>query len=172
MRNLISVVFGILVLAVTAQRGGAQTTSVWTDDALPAGAGTGSSGGDAWTWVTSNPAPYSGTKAHQSTISAGLHDHLFNWASATLQVNTGDTLFCYVYLGPSNPPTEIMLSWNADNWEHRAYWGANSINYGTDGTTSRHYMGPLPPTGQWVRLEVPASAVAMEGQTAIGMGFS
>jgi hypothetical protein len=142
------------------------------DDTLPAGAGTGSSGGDGWNWVTTNPAPFSGAKAHQSNLASGLHDHLFNWAGATLPVNTGDTLFCYVYLGPSNPPTEIMLSWNADNWEHRAYWGANSINYGTDGTTGRHYMGPLPQTGQWVRLEVPASAVGMEGQTAIGMGFS
>src|SRR5436305_7337478 len=112
MRNLFSLVFGIVVLAVSAHRGGAQTTTVWMDDALPAGAGTGSSGGDGWSWVTSNPSPYSGTKAHQSTLSAGLHDHLFNWATGTLQVNTGDTLFCYVYLGPSNPPTEIMLSWN------------------------------------------------------------
>ena len=142
------------------------------DDALPAGAGTGSSGGDGWNWVTSNPSPYSSTKAHQSNLASGLHDHLFNWATAAMPVNTGDTLFCYVYLGSSNPPTEIMLSWNADNWEHRAYWGANNITYGTDGTASRHYMGPLPTSGQWVRLEVPASAVGMEGQTAIGMGFS
>lgn len=40
-----------------------------------------------------------------------------------------------------------MLSWNADGWEHRAYWGANSINYGTDGSASRHFAGPLPATG-------------------------
>ena len=65
-----------------------------------------------------------------------------------------------------------MLSWNADGWEHRAYWGSNAINYGTDGTAGRHYVGPLPASGQWVRLEVSASVVGLEGQTLSGMGFS
>ena len=50
-----------------------------------------------------------------------------------------------------------MLSFFADNWEHRAYWGANTINYGTDGTASRKSMGALPAKGEWVRLEVSAA---------------
>jgi len=25
-----------------------------------------------------------------------------------------------------------MLSFNGSNWEHRAYWGANTITYGTN----------------------------------------
>jgi hypothetical protein len=149
----------------------AAATVVWVDDALPTGASGGGSAGDSWNWVSS-PAPYSGTVAHQSAIAAGLHEHYFSWSSATLSVATGDTLFTYVYLDPANPPTELMLSWSADNWEHRAYWGANSITYGADGTASRRYIGALPPTGQWVRLEVPASAVALEGQTITGMSFS
>ena len=33
-------------------------------------------------------------------------------------------------------------------------------------------MGALPPTGQWVRLEVPASLVGLEGRTLNGMAFS
>ena len=45
-----------------------------------------------------------------------------------------------------------MLQWNDGSWEHRAYWGANTISYGSDGTASRHYMGPLPAAGQWARL--------------------
>ena len=44
--------------------------------------------------------------------------------------------------------TVMMLAWAAGNWEHRAYWGANKISYGTDGTASRRYMGALPQTGQ------------------------
>jgi len=145
---------------------------VWVEDALPAGAGGGAGGGDAWTWVTSNPGPYSGASAHQSSLGAGLHEHYFNWATTTLSVNAGETLFTYVYLDPANPPRQLMLSWNADSWEHRAYWGANLISYGTDGTAGRRYMGPLPAVGQWVRLEVPASQVGLEGQTLTGMGFS
>lgn len=147
-------------------------STVWFEDALPTGAGPGSTGGDSWNWVSATPAPFSGTKAHQSSLAAGLHEHFFNWATATLTVNAGETLITYVYLDPANPPRELMLCWNADNWEHRAYWGANLINYGTDGTAGRRYMGPLPAAGQWVRLEIPASQVGLEGRTLIGMGFS
>jgi hypothetical protein len=65
-----------------------------------------------------------------------------------------------------------MLQWNNGTWEHRAYWGANSIGYGADGTTSKHYMGALPPAGQWVQLRVAASDVGLEGSVLKGMAFS
>ncbi len=66
-----------------------------------------------------------------------------------------------------------MLQWNENgNWEHRAYWGANNIGLGVDGTASRRYMGPLPPAGQWVRLEVPTGDVGLEFKTINGMAFS
>jgi hypothetical protein len=148
------------------------TETVWFDDATPAGAGTGVGGNDAWNWITSGPAPFSGTKAHQSNLASGLHEHFFSWAGQTLSVATGEKLLAYVYIDPANPPATIMLSWLADNWEHRAYWGANNINYGTDGTNSRRSMGPIPIAGQWARLEVPASAVGLEGATVTGMSFS
>ncbi len=150
----------------------ASGSSAWVDDALPAGASGTGSGGDTWNWVTASPAPYSGTKAHQSALANGLHEHSFNWASATMPVAAGDVLYAYIYLDPANPPTEIMISWLADNWEHRAYWGANSINYGKDGTASRRKAGDLPATGKWVRLEVPASQVGLEGKTVKGMSFA
>jgi hypothetical protein len=141
---------------------------VWIDDALPAGATPGSN----WNWVSTDPAPYSGGLAHQSTLAAGFHQHYFVNA-APLTVQTGDTLFAFVYLDPANPPNEIMLSWYTGGaWVHNAYWGANLINVGTNGTASRRYMGALPPTGQWVRLEIPASAVGLEGAAVSGMAFS
>ena len=33
-------------------------------------------------------------------------------------------------------------------------------------------MGPLPPPGRWVRLEVPAATVGLEGQIVAGMAFT
>ena len=146
--------------------------TVWVDDAVPAGATALAGGGDAWNWISANPAPFSGAKAHQSTLVPGLHEHYFNSATATLSVATGDVLFAYVYLDPANPPSEIMLHWYDGSWEHRAYWGANLITYGGNNTAGRHYMGPLPAAGQWVRLNVPASAVALEGSTLSGMDYS
>lgn len=143
--------------------------TVWFDDSLPAGAITVGT----WTFVSSAPAPYSGSQAHQSTLAAGIHQHYFRNASQTLSINTGDTLFTYVYLDPANPPSEIMLQWRqGTSWNHRAYWGANIINWGSDGTASRRYMGPLPAAGGWVRLEVPANAVGLEGRILNGMAFT
>jgi len=133
----------------------------------------GSDGGDAWAWVSSNPAPFSGTLAHQSRVASGEHQHFFFNASATLDVTVGDTLFVYVYLDPANPPSEVMLQWHdGTNWEHRAYWGANQIPWGTNGSASRRSMGTLPAAGQWVRLEVPAALVGMEGRTLKGMAYT
>jgi Glycosyl hydrolase family 9/Cellulase N-terminal ig-like domain len=146
----------------------------WVNGALPAGAVTGADGGDSWTWVTSNPTPYSAPADHQSVVAAGLHDHWFNNATATLAISTGDSLFAYVYLDPANPPTEVMLMWtdSTGSAEHRAYWGPNEIPWGVNGTANNYPVGPLPATGQWVRLTVPASAVGLEGSTLTGIRFA
>ena len=53
------------------------TNIVWFDDSLPAGAVQGADGGDAWTWVTNNPAPFSGASAHRSELNPKLHQHYF-----------------------------------------------------------------------------------------------
>jgi hypothetical protein len=146
---------------------------VWVDDAVPTGATADVDGGDVWNWVSSNPAPFSGRLAHQSVVAAALHQHYFKDATATLTIGTGDTLYAYVYLDPNHMPDEIMLQWNdGSSWEHRAYWGANNIGYGTSGTVSRRYLGPLPAAGQWVQLKVPARQVGLEGKTVNGMGFA
>ena len=145
---------------------------VWFDDSLPLGAIPGADGGDAWNWVTNNPAPVSGSMAHQSSPGAASHQHFFDYATATFGVNTGDVLFAYVYLDAANPPLEVMLQWNAESWEHRAHWGANLNQYGVEGTASRRHMGALPAAGQWTRLEVPANLVGLEGATLEGMAFT
>jgi len=67
-----------------------------------------------------------------------------------------------------------MLQWNDGSWAHRAYWGANLVTngFGTNGTVSRQFMGALPAVGQWVRLEVPASVVGLEGHSINGIAFT
>jgi Zn-dependent metalloprotease len=148
----------------------------WVDDAMPVGATTAPAGATppgSWNWVSASPAPYSGTTAHQSILADGIHQHYFVNATAPLQVQAGDILYAYVYLDPDNPPGEVMLQWNSGgSWEHRAYWGADLIDWGISGTESRRYMGPLPATGEWVRLEIPASAVGLDGAAINGMAFT
>jgi hypothetical protein len=111
-------------------------------------------------------------KAHQSALVPGYHDHTFQQASDAMTVASGDILFVYVYLDPANSPREIMLSWFDGSWEHRAFWGESLIPYGTYGTASLRPMGGLPSAGGWVRLEVPASLVGLEGKSVTAMSFS
>ncbi len=144
---------------------------VWVDDSIPLGGNDGSSV-TPWTWVTNNPTPFSATRASQSASESGIHQQYFQSVTNTLVIHTNDTLICYAYLDPTNTPGEVMLQWNDGSWEHRAYWGANSIPWGANATAARHYMGALPPTGQWVRLEVPAGVVELEGHTLNGMAFT
>ena len=151
---------------------------IWFDDTLPTGAVTHTDD-EGWYWVDANPGAFSGSKSHQSrnfgqsNIGSGIHKHYFEGATVTLPLNLGDKLFSYVFLDINNMPREIMLEWkDASGWEHRAYWGANTINAGTDGTNSRRYMGAIPKPGQWVKLEVPASIVGLEGAALNGMAFT
>jgi YD repeat-containing protein len=145
--------------------------SVWVEDALPLGA---TAGGDySWNWVSASPAPFSGALAHQSAVVAGMHQHYFSGATSSLPINDGESFFVYVYLDPANLPSEIMLQWNdGGGWEHRAYWGANNISSGVNGTDSRRYLGPLPTAGEWMRLDIAASQVGLEGHAVSGMAFA
>jgi hypothetical protein len=156
-------------------------STVWFDDALPAGAvpwpdDTATGGVDeSWNWVSANPTPHSGTASHQSSIVAAtnIRQHYFLNATSTLQIGVGDLLYAWVYLDQANMPSEIMLQWNdGTSWEHRAYWGANTMGWGQDGTPSGMNMGRMPPAGSWVKLVVPAHAVGLEGKTVSGMAFT
>jgi RHS repeat-associated protein len=175
--------------------GGSGAELVWFDDSLPAGAVPAASGGDSWNWVSSSPEPqsgsvshisniadwsnwspppYSGNVSHQSNISSGFHQHQYFSSPTPIPVRSGGTLYAYIYIDPENIPQQVMLQWGTytDGWEHRAYWGDNIIELGTYGTASRRYMGPLPSAGGWVRLEVPASEVGLEGMTVGAMAFT
>jgi RHS repeat-associated protein len=148
--------------------------TVWVDDAVPAGATQIDETGlvAPWTWTTGNPGAFSGAQAHQSVSATGLHQHYFYDAMTLFAVNSGDTLVAYIYMDAANAPTEIMLQWRASgSWEHRAYWGANNIFPGVESPANK-YLGALPAAGQWVRLEVTASLVGLEGTALDGMAFT
>jgi hypothetical protein len=148
-----------------------KTEGVWIEGELPAGA-VPVGERDGWNWLSTDPVPLFGTVAHQSSALTGMHQHLFTNATETMWLDPGEILFAYIYLDPIQSPGEVMLQWNDGSWEHRAYWGSNNIGFGVDGTASRRFMGPLPQAGQWVRLEVPAELVGLEGREVSGMAFT
>jgi hypothetical protein len=153
---------------------GPDDRTAWVFNEIPAG---GVSGGVAedWNWIEGDPVPTSEAAfVHQSSLASGMHQHYFYNSTDKLTVNAGDKLYAWAYLDPVNPPTSVMLQWfeSSTGFEHRAFWGQNQIGFGVTGTNSRRYMGPLPVTGEWVLLEVPASMVGLEGATISGMAFT
>ena len=148
-----------------------RTETVWVEDRLPEGA-TPMGDGEGWTWIRTQPEPLSGKLTHRSILAPGMHQHYFRGAKTSLLVSVGDRLFAHVYLDPAHMPRQVMLQWNDGSWDHRAYWGESLLQWGTDNTPSRQFMGPLPPPGQWVRLEVSAASVGLEGRLINGMAFT
>lgn len=143
---------------------------VWLEDEVPAG--TTPSGDQPWTFVQEPHPVFSGTYSHVGE-SKGRGQHFFQSAKSPLLIKDSDVLFSHVYLDPENPPKEIMLQWNDGDWNHRAYWGADKIDWGTKNSPSRRHMGSLPPLGQWVRLEVPAKHVGLKkGSKVTGWAFT
>jgi mono/diheme cytochrome c family protein len=145
---------------------------VWVDDTLPPGAA--SKEDVPWDFVGKPDHPVYSGRGSLASKARGVRQFVFEDAGAKLVVGEGDVLFAHVYLDPKNPPREVMLQWHtAGNWSHRAYWGANAIAFGKDGTPERLPMGKLPEAGGWVRLEVPVDRLKMAPGTVIdGWAFT
>jgi len=144
------------------------TEFVWIEDSVPEGGR--AQGG--WQFVTKPKPVFSGEKSSTRTAK-GLSQHFFDQAKTPLKVADGDVFFCYVYLDAKNPPKEIMLQFNDGSWDHRAYWGADSIDWGKKDSPSRFSKGVLPEKAKWVRLEVPVSEVGLKAGSMInGWAFT
>jgi hypothetical protein len=115
-----------------------------------------------------------GRNAHTDPVAAGaVHGHQFQNAPNPFRAEAGEHFFAYVYVMPDQRPDTIMLQWqDAAGWEHRAFWGDDKIPGGTLGSASKRYIGPIPPAGEWVRLEVPAALVELEGKDVRGVAFN
>jgi len=148
---------------------------VWIDDEIPNGAKPAVSGGaPKWEFVTDPPHPVLSGRKSTRRKAKEIAQHFFTDAKQPLTLHAGDILFAYVYIDPKDPPKEIMLQFNDGDWEHRAYWGENKIDWGKDGTASRRKMsGKLPEPGKWVRLEVPIDKVGLKpGDKLNGWAFT
>jgi hypothetical protein len=144
---------------------------VWIEDDAPAGAQL--QGDSPWEFVTAPDHPvHSGTKSTRRK-GAAMSQHFFTGVNPGLKIGAGDKLFAYCYLDPADPPKTVMLQFNDGSWNHRAFWGEDRIAFGAGDVPEHRMMGPLPPTGQWVRLEVDAAHVGLAaGAELNGWAFS
>ncbi len=132
-------------------------------DDTPAGAPWGSDS-DASTWTFQQEASGSQSFTIQSPAANGYHN-LHVTGLPAMPIAAGDNLFAYVLLDACNPTDEVAVTWNGTQG---AYWGTP---HGWE--TGYAYMGPIPGTaGTWTRLEVPATAVNMAGQSLTALQFT
>jgi hypothetical protein len=141
----------------------AQVEHPWFEDKLPFGA---SQEGN-WSWERRQ-----NNHVHTEPVALGTHGHWFQGDPVGHPVAPGDVLYAYAWIDPQHPPETLLVQWHdGEGWEHGAYWGADRIKEGKANTPARRRQGDLPPAGKWVRLEVPAKAVGLEGKTLRGMAF-
>jgi len=131
---------------------------VWFDDAIPPGVS--QSGG--WSWDSSQRA--SGSVSSVNPIATSVHDRYFAHTTSPLMPGDADIVFVYALIDPCNPPREIMVAWVDGNGDHRGYWGEDLLQRG-----GRIRIGDLPPAGEWVRLEMPATRSSLNGRTIHGL---
>ncbi len=113
------------------------------------------------------PPPAGG--GHRSTLADGLHEHGFEAAEETFSLAAGgDVLSAWVYLDPDHPPRSLMLQWRAAEQVRSVWWGEDLID---PDDASRVAGGALPAPGQWLRVEVPAAVLDLDGATLDGMVF-
>ncbi|MBI4362498.1 MAG: hypothetical protein HY558_04920, partial [Euryarchaeota archaeon] len=151
-------------------------STVWWDDTVPGktcAAGCTLTG--TWTWA--GTPLYNGSASVTSGAAWGAHNSTWTNTSggSWLNITAQSILQAWVYLNPADPPREILLAFNASDsssWEHRAYWGEDLLDGGIVDNTSRRYMGPLPATGRWVRLEIPALLLGLENRSVNGLNMS
>jgi hypothetical protein len=152
----------------------APVITVWVDDDFPAGAKPQFNGGTPPTqWIESKDGPVHRGKRALKRTASGLAQDFFNTTNA-LTVGPAARFYAHVYLDPASPPKAIMLQFHSNGWEHRANWGdPQAISYGAGNPKARTEMGPLPPAGQWVRLEVEAAQVGLKaGDKVTGFAFT
>jgi len=163
---------------------------VWIDDDPPTGSILEATH-DTWTngtWVTSNPTPNTGARAHKHWDSdpnptQKYRQRSFKNPTTSMLVKPGDTLFAWVYINANSlyKPDTLVLQWYEEQsgWEHRAYWGVDIrpeliANFPGASMNSQGWraMGNVPNPGSgWVKLEIPASHVGLEGKLVKGMAF-
>jgi hypothetical protein len=145
---------------------------VWLDDDLPEGWKISASPGAPTTFVTNGPVtPFRGQRALRRQDPGRAQD-VAEGPAHRIVLPQQPRLFAHVFLDPSDPPQAIMLQYRKGDWKHRAVWGDyDVIDWGAPQTTERVHQGPLPASGQWIRLEVPAETLGLAAGDELG-GFA
>lgn len=119
------------------------------------------------------PVPVPAGLLHRSAQASGVHQHLLEKAEQPLHAEDGQRLYAWVLIDREAPPQQLMLQFHSSGQWLRAYWGANLIDWGSNGEPTRLRIGAeLPPPGVWTRLEIPINALKLGGAPIDGVAFT
>jgi hypothetical protein len=148
--------------------------TVWVDDTLPPNAKPEGNGTlFDFVVVAGDVKPFSGKRAFRRKAS-GVEQDYFTGAEP-FEISAGTKIFAHLYIDPKDPPRAVMLQFHTkDGWNHRANWGdEQAIPFGERAARTKTQMGPLPKTGEWVRLEINPAALGLKpGAQVDGMAFT
>ncbi|MGV3483174.1 MAG: PSD1 and planctomycete cytochrome C domain-containing protein, partial [Planctomycetaceae bacterium] len=146
---------------------------VWFEDQFPATAQPKAMGAPLRIVTRDDGEVFSGEAALSRTADQAVAQDSFAGGASFAMPKDG-TLFVHCFLDPQNPPQAIMVQFHVDGWKHRAVWGdEEKIPFGDPGTHQKVPMGDLPEAGRWVRLEIPAADLGMQGgPTVTGYAFT
>jgi hypothetical protein len=183
---------GRAAFGLTGSRG-PNSESKWFCNVLPVGAQV--AGDEPFELLTSNDlyAPFEPTLGvvpatpsavppngggHADQPAAGLHQHRFEntlapGAVAPFMAQSGERLFCWVYLDPNDPPRQVLLQWRARDRgvNASAWWGFRAIASSSLAAGTSVRAGDLPVPGVWTRLEVPVATLGLAGIGLTGLDF-
>ena len=111
---------------------------------------------------------------HRSARADGMHQHFVDGIADALVAGAEDRLYAWVLIDREQPPQQLMLQFHtaAGGWEHRAYWGASRIAWGSEGTGSRLQQSAELPAPRWTRVSVPAAALGLVDRSIDGIAFT
>jgi hypothetical protein len=139
-------------MGTAAQPSSTTMSTVWINDAAPAGAATA---GEAAFDTTQSAlgsmalhfAPPTTTQLRTFSITG----------AAPLAVTPINELVLYALVNPCNPPRQVLVTWSDGTTQWRASFGESRI----DPTLAQTYAGALPRGGEWTRLALNARTLGI-----------
>ncbi len=134
--------------------------TVWIDDVLPAGASLSS-----MQWDTTQSA--SGTKS-LGRVYVGNASYASGILGLNQAVAIGENAVVYLKINECAPPADLRITWETPIKNAQAYWGPSASGAGPYAT----YLGTLPGTAAWTRLEIPLRQLGIEQTTVTRMDIT
>jgi hypothetical protein len=114
----------------------------------------------AWKFVSEPDFPVFSGKISHTEAEQGFPGNVQHVITGTkFPVTPKDKLFTYVWIDKENPPKELMIQFLVNGEWRRASWGESAMPPAFNPKTN---FGPLPKTGEWVRLEFPAIKIGID----------